>query len=41
MTTVRDTFAATLLAIPFASVIAYGLYKLGLEVWCIAYGLIY
>lgn len=41
MTQVKDTFALALLSVPIAGVMAYGLYKLALEVWCIAYGLIY
>ena len=41
MTHVKDTFALALLSIPLVSGLAYALYKLALEVWCIAYGLIY
>lgn len=41
MTQAKNTAALTLLAIPLAGTMAYVLYKLALEVWCIAYGLIY
>lgn len=41
MTQAKNTAALTLLAIPLAGIIAHALYKLALEVWCIAYGLIY
>lgn len=36
-----DYMAAFLVAFPFISLLAFVIYKLVLEVWCIAYGLIY
>lgn len=36
-----DYLAAFLVATPLIATVAFVLYKLALEVWCIAYGLIY
>lgn len=36
-----DYLAAFLVATPLIATLAFATYKLALEVWCIAYGLIY
>lgn len=41
MTQVKESLTLALLATPLISALAYVSYKLALEVWCIAYGLIY
>jgi len=37
----KDTLLAFLLLTPVISILAFASYKLALELWCIAYGLIY
>jgi len=39
--TKKDWLASFVLMIPIITTLAYASYKLALEVWCIAYGLIY
>ena len=36
-----DYLAAFLIATPLITTLAFVLYKLALEIWCIVYGLIY
>lgn len=37
----KDYLAGFVAATPLIVILAYATYKLALEVWCIAYGLIY
>jgi hypothetical protein len=39
--TKKDYLAGLVALIPVISILAFATYKLALEVWCIAYGLIY
>lgn len=39
--TKKDWLASFMLMIPIITTLAYASYKLALEIWCIAYGLIY
>lgn len=39
--TIKDWLATMFLMTPVIATLAFATYKLALEVWCIAYGLIY